>query len=94
MSGAIIIIVNSTPSITTFFIYLFSQLFRFSVQGSANPQTSVPRKLVEKFAFFCLLQAGEHNFLSSYSQNLAFVDLPIPVESPEQEILLQLDILL
>ena len=26
-----------------------------------------------------LLQAGERNFLSSYSRNLGFVDLPIPV---------------
>ena len=33
----------------------------------------------EKVAFFCLLQAGERNFLSSYSRNLGFVDLPSPV---------------
>ena len=32
--------------------------------------------------FFCLLQAGERNFLSSYSRNLGFVDVPIPVLSP------------
>ena len=25
------------------------------------------------------MQAGERNFLSSYSRNLGFVDLPIPV---------------
>ena len=35
--------------------------------------------------FFCLLQAGERNFLSSYSQNLGFVDLPIPVEEKGKE---------
>ena len=29
--------------------------------------------------FFSLLQAGECNFLSSYSRNLGPVDLPIPV---------------
>ena len=29
--------------------------------------------------FFCLLQAGDRKFLSSYSRNLGFVDLPIPV---------------
>ena len=33
----------------------------------------------EKVAFFCLLQAGERNFLYSYSWNLGFVDLPILV---------------
>ena len=37
------------------------------------------RKWGEKVAFFCLLQAGERNFLSSYSPNLGFVDLPITV---------------
>ena len=37
-----------------------------------------------KNAFFCLLQAGEHNFLSSYSRNLGFVDLPIPVDGALQ----------
>ena len=37
-------------------------------------------KWSEKVAFFCLLQAGERNFLFSYSRNLGFVDLPIPVE--------------
>ena len=33
----------------------------------------------ETVALFCLLQAGECNFLSSYSGNLGYVDLPIPV---------------
>ena len=29
----------------------------------------VPRKLGEKVAFFSLLQAGKHNFFTSYSRN-------------------------
>ena len=33
----------------------------------------------EKFAFSCLQQARERNFFTSFSQNLGFVDLPIPV---------------
>ena len=33
----------------------------------------------EKIAFSCLQQAEERNFFTSFSQNLGFVDLPIPV---------------
>ena len=42
----------------------------------------------EKIAFFCLLQAGDRKFLSSYSPNLGFVDLPIPVHHKQIYLLL------
>ena len=51
-------------------------------------KSQVPRKLGEKIAFFCLLQAGDRKFLSSYSPNLGFVDLPIPVHHKQIYLLL------
>ena len=39
----------------------------------------VPRKRGEKLALSCLQQAEERNFFTSFSRNLGFVDLPIPV---------------
>ena len=34
----------------------------------------------QKFALSCLQQAEERNFFTSFSRNLGFVDLPIPVD--------------
>ena len=40
----------------------------------------VPRIRGLKVAFSCQQQAEERNFFTSFSQNLGFVDLPIPVD--------------
>ena len=56
-----------------------AQFYFTHVQGSAEKRAPGSVKKSEKIAFFCLQQAEERNFLSSYSRNLGFVDLPIPV---------------
>ena len=47
----------------------------WALQGSANPQTPGS----ENKRIKSCVQAEERNFFSSFSQNLGFVDLPIPV---------------
>ena len=49
------------------------------VEGSANPQTPGSENKRIKISVLCLQQAEERNFFISFSQNLGFVDLPIPV---------------
>ena len=51
------------------------------IQGSANPQTPGSENKRKKIAFYCLQQAEERNFFTSFSRNLGFVDLPISVDS-------------
>ena len=50
------------------------------VQGSTNPQTPASEnKRIKICINSCLQQAEERNFFTSFSRNLGFVDLPIPV---------------
>ena len=45
----------------------------------------VPRIRGEKVAFSCLQQAEERTFFTSFSRNLGFVYLPIPVLGTAKE---------
>ena len=47
----------------------------WALQGSANPQTPGS----ENKRIKSCVQAEERNFFTSFSQNLGFVDLPMPV---------------
>ena len=49
------------------------------LQGSANPQTPGSKKKRIKICVLLPAAGRDRNFFSSFSRNLGFVDLPIPV---------------
>ena len=66
--------IGSGPFVANFNLFSSSNMPHLQYRDRLIHKLQVLWKWGQNIAFFCLLQAGKRNFLSSYSRNLGFVD--------------------